>query len=97
MTDPDSPVAINTGYTNYGHRSTNERENSASANLPPRYQSSSQLADDLRLTASGVRRTRKRSRTPHRKIDADESSDASSIDEDYEVDSILSSIEEGLT
>ena len=72
--------------------------------LPLRYQvktaGENTLAEDLRRTANGTsRRTRRTTRrTPHYKIDADtEFSDDSSIDEGYEVDSILSSIDERLT
>ena len=60
----------------------------------------SSLAADLQQTASGRRKTRRTTRrTPHYKIDADSDagSDDSTVDEDYEVASILSSIEEGLT
>ena len=71
--------------------------------VPSRYLTGGdkRLAEDLRVTANGGRRRTRRTtrRQPHYKIDADsdEGSNNSSIDEDYEVASILSSIEEGLT
>ena len=73
--------------------------------IPSRYQRSSEtdssLAEDLQRTASGRRdRTRRKSirRTANYRIDADsEEGSDSTVDEDYEVASILSSIPEGLT
>ena len=77
------------------------RGDGGSSALPSRYQrytvADSSLATDLQQTASERRKTRRR--TPHYEIDADSDagSDDSTVDEDYEVASILSSIEEGLT
>ena len=72
--------------------------------IPSRYRTRSEgdstLEKDLIKTANGGRRTRRTTRrsSPHFKIDADtEFSDDSSIDEGYEVASILSSIDERLS
>ena len=91
MADPENPP-VSTEYTSY-------EDGGGKSALPSRYQQSSRLEEDLRNTASGKRRTRRTTRrTPHYKIDADsDESDTSSIDEDYDVDSIFSSIEENLT
>ena len=78
----------NTGYTSYEDISSN-----------PRHQPYSQLEQDLINTANGTRGTRQATRKKQVyqvNPDSDEGSD-STIDEDYDVDSILSSIEEGLT
>lgn len=95
----------------YESTSQSESRRGTQNSIPSRYQRTtevdgrnSSLADDLRRTAEGRgRRTRRTGRTAAqqpRRIDADTvdvGSDDSSVDEDYEVASILSSIEERLT
>ena len=97
-------VAVSSPPPTYESSRGLEGPNAGPSVVPSRYQRSSErednLAADLRQTACGRRRTRRTTRrTPHYKIDADsdEGSDNSTIDEDYDVDSIMSSIEEGLT
>lgn len=105
VTDPTSPPP------SYQSTSQSESRRGTQNSIPSRYQRTtevdghnSSLADDLRRTAEGRgRRTRRTGRTAAqqpRRIDADTvdaGSDNSSVDEDYEVASILSSIEERLT
>ena len=97
-------AAISAGYQSFDsiNASSHPTKGGGNSAIPSRYLTGGgrdeNLAEDLRKTA---RRTRRRTtrKTLHWRIEADSDagSDDSSIDEDYEVASITSSIEEGLT
>lgn len=101
----DSPAKSSPPPTYENTSGNGSGERGAAAVIPSRYRPTAEadknLADDLRRTADGKKRRTRRTtrRTPHYRIDADsdEDSNSSSVDEDYDVNSILSSIEEGLT